>query len=65
MPYRQNMDRELDQPLAQRSVPSPKPFKQLVATSAKMCVLLEKLARVANSRATVLIEGESGTGKEV
>jgi DNA-binding NtrC family response regulator len=65
MPYRQSVERKLDEPLALRSVPSPQPFKPLVATSAKMCVLLEKLARVANSRATVLIEGESGTGKEV
>jgi Nif-specific regulatory protein len=37
----------------------------IVTASARMRVILERVARVAQSRATVLLRGESGTGKEV
>ncbi len=40
-------------------------FSRIIATSPKMKTLLETLAMVAPSDATVLIMGESGTGKEV
>ncbi len=40
-------------------------FSRIIATSPKMKALLETLAMVAPSDATVLIMGESGTGKEV
>jgi len=40
-------------------------FSRIIAVSAKMKTLLETLAMVAPSDATVLIMGESGTGKEV
>ncbi|HEY8370931.1 MAG TPA: sigma-54 factor interaction domain-containing protein, partial [Thermodesulfobacteriota bacterium] len=38
---------------------------RLVAVSPAMQRLLDLIARVADSDATVLIEGESGTGKEL
>jgi two-component system response regulator HydG len=40
-------------------------FSRIIGRSAKMIALLEMLAMVAPSDATVLIMGESGTGKEV
>ncbi|MBE0556188.1 MAG: sigma-54-dependent Fis family transcriptional regulator, partial [Proteobacteria bacterium] len=40
-------------------------FARIIAASPKMKALLETLAMVAPSDATVLIMGESGTGKEV
>ncbi len=40
-------------------------FSRIIAASPKMKMLLETLAMVAPSDATVLIMGESGTGKEV
>jgi len=40
-------------------------FSRIIATSSKMKSLLETLAMVAPSDATVLIMGGSGTGKEV
>jgi two-component system, NtrC family, response regulator HydG len=40
-------------------------FSRIIAASPKMKSLLETLAMVAPSDATVLIMGESGTGKEV
>jgi len=40
-------------------------FSRIIAASPKMKALLETLAMVAPSDATVLIMGESGTGKEV
>jgi two-component system response regulator HydG len=40
-------------------------FSRIIATSSKMKNLLETLAMVAPSDATILIVGESGTGKEV
>ena len=40
-------------------------FARIIAASPKMKTLLETLAMVAPSDATVLIMGESGTGKEV
>jgi two-component system, NtrC family, response regulator HydG len=40
-------------------------FSRIIGRSAKMKVLLDTLAMVAPSDATVLLMGESGTGKEV
>jgi two-component system response regulator HydG len=40
-------------------------FSRIIGRSAKMIALLDTLAMVAPSDATVLIMGESGTGKEV
>ena len=40
-------------------------FAELVGASATMCRLRERLERICDSDATVLITGESGTGKEV
>ena len=39
-------------------------FRNLVSQSPEMEEVLNRAARVANSKATVLIRGESGTGKE-
>ncbi|WP_248354938.1 nif-specific transcriptional activator NifA [Anaeromyxobacter oryzae] len=41
------------------------PQPGIVTASARMLGILETLARVAQSRATVLLRGESGTGKEL
>jgi DNA-binding NtrC family response regulator len=38
---------------------------EIVGSSAEMRAVLALIARVASSRATVLIEGETGTGKEL
>ena len=46
-------------------VPDPERFPGVVGTSTKMREVLALVARVAQSRATVLLRGESGTGKEV
>jgi DNA-binding NtrC family response regulator len=40
-------------------------FKHLVAHSTAMKAVLERIARVAPMRATVLVHGESGVGKEL
>ena len=40
-------------------------FGQLIAKSAVMQHILERIERVASTNVTVLIEGESGTGKEL
>ena len=37
----------------------------LLGESAALRLLREEIARVAPSRATVMVEGESGTGKEL
>jgi Nif-specific regulatory protein len=39
--------------------------KNIVASSKSMNMVLEQIAQVAGSKATVLIRGESGTGKEL
>jgi DNA-binding NtrC family response regulator len=39
--------------------------KSLVGASAALAEVREKIGRLANSNATVLIQGESGTGKEL
>jgi Nif-specific regulatory protein len=41
------------------------PVTNIVASSKSMSLVLEQIAQVAASRATVLIRGESGTGKEL
>lgn len=46
----------------------PRPLKashQLIGTSAKMKKVIQMIAKVAPTEATVLINGESGTGKEL
>jgi Nif-specific regulatory protein len=45
--------------------PSPERFRGIVGASARWRAALDVVARVAPSRATVLLRGESGTGKEV
>ena len=40
-------------------------FDNIVAKSAEMQGVLERVARIANTNATVLIEGETGTGKDL
>ncbi len=40
-------------------------FKNLVGNSASMRAVIDRIARVAPMRATVLIHGESGVGKEL
>ncbi len=51
-----------DQSLYQTSKSAP---RRLITRNACMQQLLEELGRLAQARATVLIQGESGTGKEV
>jgi Nif-specific regulatory protein len=46
-------------------VPDPERFRRAVGASPAWRGVLEVVARVAPSRATVLLRGESGTGKEV
>jgi len=45
--------------------PDPERFPGIVGQSARMREVLALVARVARSRATVLLRGESGTGKEL
>lgn len=40
-------------------------FERIIGSSRALCVATEQLARVADTRATVLLLGESGTGKEL
>lgn len=40
-------------------------FENIIGVSGKMQQVFQKVAKVANSDATVLIRGESGTGKEL
>ncbi|MFQ6132689.1 MAG: sigma-54-dependent transcriptional regulator [Armatimonadota bacterium] len=40
-------------------------FDNIVAKSAQLQGVLERVARIANTNATVLIEGETGTGKDL
>jgi len=40
-------------------------FENIVGTTASMLEVYKTVARVVNSKATVLIQGESGTGKEL
>ncbi|MBI2505559.1 MAG: sigma-54-dependent Fis family transcriptional regulator [Candidatus Latescibacteria bacterium] len=56
------MHQAQDQPLYQASTPAP---RRLITRNPYMQHLLEELGRLAEARATVLIQGESGTGKEV
>ena len=51
-----------DPNLAQASTPPP---RRLITRNLHMQQLLTQLGRLAEARATVLIQGESGTGKEV
>jgi transcriptional regulator with GAF, ATPase, and Fis domain len=62
---------QLESPLrrATQDLPSvaaePERFPGVVGRSARMQEILQLVARVARSRATVLVRGESGTGKEL
>lgn len=53
----------------QDNLPEPIIFKNkdkvLITENPKMLALINNLKKIANSKATVLIQGESGTGKEV
>src|SRR5258708_2588071 len=40
-------------------------FENIVGKSEPMLKIFDRVAKVANSRSTVLLQGESGTGKEV
>lgn len=40
-------------------------FSDIVGINTKMLEIFKTVARIANSKSTVLIQGESGTGKEV
>ncbi|HKQ62975.1 MAG TPA: sigma-54 dependent transcriptional regulator [Candidatus Polarisedimenticolaceae bacterium] len=59
--------RDLDSRLAffQHELSKKAGFKQLEARSPAMRAALERVARVAPMRSTVLIQGESGVGKEL
>ena len=52
-------NRQLKEQLAEKAR-----FKNIISQSAEMTEVLSRAARVAASKATVLIQGESGTGKE-
>ncbi|MEO5367533.1 MAG: sigma-54 dependent transcriptional regulator [Magnetococcus sp. WYHC-3] len=56
--HRENAD--LRRALAERGKPP-----QLIASAPAMRILMERVARVSRTDATVLIGGESGTGKEL
>ena len=49
----------------QRTIEDIESERKLIGESAAMRPMLEKVQRVAQSSATVLITGESGTGKEL
>ncbi|HIE01981.1 MAG TPA: sigma-54-dependent Fis family transcriptional regulator [Thiotrichaceae bacterium] len=42
-----------------------KPYSQFIGTSPAMQRVYQKIAQVANSKASILITGETGTGKEL
>ena len=54
-----------DNEVMQRTIEDLEADRKLVGTAPAMRPVLEKLQRVAQSSATVLITGESGTGKEL
>jgi transcriptional regulator with GAF, ATPase, and Fis domain len=54
-----------DNEVLHREVKALRPFSPIVAESAAARLVLERLAQVAPTTATVLIEGETGAGKEV
>jgi Nif-specific regulatory protein len=63
---------QLESPLQRAShddlppfVPETQRFPGVVGASSRWTAVLEMVARVATSRATVFVRGESGTGKEV
>jgi Nif-specific regulatory protein len=58
-------ERLKSQGLARETLSSHVSAKNIVASSKSMNLVLEQIAQVASSRATVLIRGESGTGKEL
>lgn len=61
------LDYRKSRPPQEPAVDSSRPAgeRELVAGSAVMQVLLERLGKLAESDANILLEGESGTGKEV
>lgn len=54
-----------DNEVMQRTIEDLESERKLIGESAAMRPMLEKVRRVAQSSATVLITGESGTGKEL
>jgi len=59
------MQLEIAQPFSQTSQPEAVPANPLIGNSARMQVVRALIAKLANSKSTVLITGESGTGKEL
>jgi len=59
------MQLEIAQPFSQTSQPEAVPVNPLIGNSARMQVVRALIAKLANSKSTVLITGESGTGKEL
>ncbi len=54
-----------DNEVLRRTIEDVAPLQTLIGQSPAMQPILEKIQRVAQSSATVLISGESGTGKEL
>ena len=59
------MQLEIAQPFSQTSQPQAAPANPLIGNSARMQIVRALIAKLANSKSTVLITGESGTGKEL
>jgi len=59
------MQLEIARPFSQTSQPQAAPANPLIGNSPRMQVVRALIAKLANSKSTVLITGESGTGKEL
>ena len=59
------MQLEIAQSFSQTSQPVAAPANPLIGNSARMQVVRALIAKLANSKSTVLITGASGTGKEL
>ena len=59
------MQLEIAQPFSQTSQPEVVPANPLIGNSARMQIVRALIAKLADSKSTVLITGESGTGKEL
>ncbi|MBI2368461.1 MAG: sigma 54-interacting transcriptional regulator [Deltaproteobacteria bacterium] len=60
-----SMQLEIAQPFTQKPHVVVAPANPLIGNSARMRVVHALIAKLANSKSTVLITGESGTGKEL